>query len=337
MDRTVGVLLPKQRTMPRRPAPDDIGEFARSVEELGYSSLWTSEGWGTDSFVDLSHIATVTDELDLGTSIVNVFTRTPAGLAVAAASIAREADGRFVLGLGAGHPSLVEQFHDIEYTNALRRLYETVTLVRRLLGRGDPVSFSGELFEVSDVPPLDADVPIYTAALGPASRRLTGRKSDGWLPYHIPLPALDEAFEVIETAAREGGRDPEEITVNPYVPAVVSDDPEEAHDEIRHNVAAYVGRFADDTYKGAVGLSFPDEVEAIATAWREDDHDGAIEAVTQEMVEHIGISGTPSAAREQLRELVDQRVVDTPLIATPHGLEERLRERTISALSPEKL
>lgn len=337
MDPSVGVLLPKQGKMPRAPAVEDVGVFGRMVEDLGYESLWTTEGWGTDSFVDLARVAAETTALRIGTAIVNVFSRTPAGIAVAAASLARQSGGRFVLGLGAGHPSLIENFHDIEYTDPMRRLHETISLVRQLLDSGDPVTFDGEVFSIQDVPPLDSPVPIYTAALGRASRRLTGRLSDGWLPYHVPLQTLAEAFEPVAEAARAADRDPETIMVNPYVPAVVDQDPEQAHHKLRENIASYVGRFADDTYKGAIGIAFPDEAEEIATCWRSGDEAGAIEAVTMDLVEAVGISGTPETAREKLRDLLERPLVNTPLLAVPHGLDEHRRELTVTELAPGSL
>lgn len=333
-DLTLGVVIPKRGDVAQPPAVGDLGAFGRLVEDLGYESVWTSEGWGSDSFVDLTTVARHTDRVRLGTSVVNVFTRTPAGLAMAIESLHRVSDGRAVLGLGAGHPKLVEGLHDISFERPLRRMHETITLVRRLLGDEDDVTYDGQLFEVSGFPGLDADIPIYSAALGEMNRRVTGRFSDGWLPYHVPFSRLETAFETVAEAARDAGRDPEDLIVNPFVPAAVSDDPDAARDVIRENLAGYIGKFTDDSYKNVVHEAYPDETDAIASHWRDGDEAGAASAVTDEMVDDFGVAGTPDEARSRLRELAATPVVDIPFVVVPHGAYKKVGEQTIRALAP---
>jgi 5,10-methylenetetrahydromethanopterin reductase len=336
-EHAVGVLLPK-RAEPPRPPIVDVGEFGELVEGLGYESVWTSEGWGSDAFVELAAIAQHTERVRLGTAIANIFTRTPAGLAMAAASLARVSDGRAVLGLGAGHPGLVEDLHDLPYERPIGRMYETVSLVKAFLqGEDETVEYSRKVFEVSGFPPLGVDVPVYTAALGETNRRICGRVSDGWIPYNIPLSDIGAAFETVAEAAREYGRDPDAIAVTPYVAAAVSDDGEAACRVVRENVASYVGGFTDESYRNAVATRFPAETDAIADAWRAGDEAAAAAAVTDEMVDELGIAGIPEEARERLRTLCAQPVVDVPLVAVPHAASPELADRTVRELAPEKL
>ncbi|WP_411968920.1 LLM class flavin-dependent oxidoreductase [Haloferax sp. YSSS75] len=330
----IGVVIPKVGGLAQPPAVDDLGAFGQWVEELGYESVWTSEGWGSDSFVDLTAIARHTDRVRVGTAVVNVFTRTPAGLAMAIASLDREADGRAVLGLGAGHPKLVENLHDITYERPLRRMHETIELVRALLGSDEDVSYEGQLFEATDFPGLDRDVPIYSAALGETNRRVTGLFSDGWLPYHVPFSQLETAFETVATAAEEAGRDVDDLVVNPFVPAAVSDDSTAARDVIRENLAGYIGAFTDDSYKNVVHAAYPDETEAIADQWRSGDESAAAAAVTDEMVDDFGVAGTAEEARARLDEIANNPVVDVPLVVVPHGTYDAVGEATIRALAP---
>lgn len=337
MDTTLGVVLPKQSDLPREPAMPDITDFAREVETLGYDSLWSSEGWGTDAFLALAAAAAATDSLRVGTSIVNVFTRTPAGLAMAAATLSDISDGRAVLGLGVGHPKLIEKLHGIEFEAPLKRANETMRLVRQFLGAGDEIVYEGDLFHLSGFPPLDRDVPMYGAALGEANRRLVGRRCDGWLPYHVPFSQLAQKFEAVETGARQADRDPSEITVAPYVPTVVSEDGEAAVTELRYNVASYIGKFDDDSYKNAVGGRYAKEVDAIATAWRSGDEEAAVEAVTEDMALDLGIAGTPSKAREQLTSLAENPSIDLILLAVPHATSWDRGQQTLQALAPSEL
>lgn len=336
-DRAVGIVLPKRSGVAQSPAVDDLGRFGRWVESLGYESVWTSEGWGTDSFVDLTVVARHTDRVRVGTAVVNVFSRTPAGLAMAAASLDRVSDGRAVLGLGAGHPTLVEDLHDVAYERPLRRLHESIELIRALFGTDADVEYEGELFETSGFPGLDADVPIYSAALGESNRRLAGRFSDGWLPYHVPYSRLEDAFETVADAAEDAGREPASLTVNPFVPAAVSEDADAARNVIRENLAGYVGKFTDESYRNAVQKAYPAESDRIAERWRAGDEAAAVAAVTDEMVDDFGVAGTPETARERLRAFASNPVVDVPLVVVPHGAYDAVGEETVEALAPARL
>jgi alkanesulfonate monooxygenase SsuD/methylene tetrahydromethanopterin reductase-like flavin-dependent oxidoreductase (luciferase family) len=329
---SLGIVLPKTSSQPRRPA-GDAGDFGRRVEALGYDSLWTTEGWGRDSFVELTHVATRTDELGLGTSIVNVYSRTPAVLAMASASLAELSEGRFVLGLGAGHPYSIEGIHGMDWTRPVGRTRETIELVDRFTGGGE-FPYRGEVFDVDGAEPFDVDVPVANAALGETNRRVTGKLADGWLPFNIPLPSLESAFETVAEAAREAGRDPGEITVTPWIPTAVSEDREEALSLLRENVVNYVGGFQDDAYKNALAQHFPDQAESIANAERADDHEAALSAVSDEMIRAVGIAGRPEEARAQLAEIQAMAVVDTPIVSVPSAATEAVVDTTVETLAP---
>ncbi|QDX40938.1 LLM class flavin-dependent oxidoreductase [Salarchaeum sp. JOR-1] len=313
---------------------DDPVGFAERAEDLGYRGVWTGELWGTDAFVTLARIAERTD-IDVGTSIVNAYSRSPAALAGAAASVSEATSGQVTLGVGTSTEKAVEDLHGVEFANPPRRLHEAIELARRFLETDERVSYDGELFSVRDFRGLDADVPVYAAALGPATRRATGRVADGWLPHNIPFECLEPAFELVARTAREAGRDPGDIDVVPYVPAAVSEDRAEAYDALRGHLAYYVG--SADGYKNAVAQSFPDEADAVADAWRSGDRAAARGHVSDEMVDALGVAGTPDEARERLREVAAIPVVDEPLVVTPSNASADLAERTVAALAPTDL
>lgn len=337
-DLSIGVVFPKTAAAPRRPKVFSAAEFGRQVESLGYESVWTSEGWGSDSFVELMEFACHTDEVRLGTSVVNVFSRSPAVLAMASASVMRASDGRVILGVGTGHPATIEGLHGIKFSQPLTRIRETIELIRAYTEPGETeVDYNGEIFHVTGYRSQNTPVPIYNAALGEHNRRLTGMLCDGWVPFNIPLPALEAAFKTLTTAAEAVDRDPDDITVAPWISAAVSDDPEKARRIAREHVASYVGRITDDTYKGAVAQAFPTEADRIANAWRRGDEDEAASYVTDEMVDALGVTGSPEDAREQLFDLIDSPVVDVPILSVPYLADDEMVETTIEELSPWKL
>jgi alkanesulfonate monooxygenase SsuD/methylene tetrahydromethanopterin reductase-like flavin-dependent oxidoreductase (luciferase family) len=233
--------------------PVDPGELAERAEASGYASVWAGELWGADAFVTLARIAEATDRVALGTAIVNVYSRTPATLAMAAATLDEAAPGRVRLGLGASTERAVEGLHGLDYDRPVRRTHEAAAIVGGILGGDEPTSYDGELVSAANVPPLDADVPLYNAALGPANRRATARLFDGWRPHNVPLTRLDEAFETIAETARSAGRDTDDIAFAPYVPTAVAEDEATARDQVKAHLAYYVGSGAGYLRAGPPG------------------------------------------------------------------------------------
>jgi alkanesulfonate monooxygenase SsuD/methylene tetrahydromethanopterin reductase-like flavin-dependent oxidoreductase (luciferase family) len=152
------------------------------------------------------------------------------------------------------------------------------------------------------------------------------------LPHNIPFPELSSAFETVARTARESGRDPDGITVAPYVPAAVADDPHEARATIRGHLAYYVG--SGEGYRRAVATAFPDAAERIAAAWQDGERDAARAAVSEEMVDALGVAGTPETAREQFEAVASLDAVDHPIVVVPDGADADLTDRTIAALAP---
>jgi alkanesulfonate monooxygenase SsuD/methylene tetrahydromethanopterin reductase-like flavin-dependent oxidoreductase (luciferase family) len=309
------------------------GALAARAEEFDYDGLWLGELWGESSVVRLTEIATRTNEIDLGTAILNVFSRTPAVLAMTAASLDDVAGGRFRLGVGTSTRKSIEDLHGTEWDdpNPVRRAHETIELTKAYLESDERVEYDGEIFEVQDFPALGADVPVYHAALGKGNRRVVARLCDGWIPHNVPFPVLEDNYEYIREHAEDAGR-AETIDVAPYVPAAVADDPESAKDVIRGHIAYYVGN--GEGYQRAVAELFPDEADAVATAWGSGDRSAAAEAVTDEMVDALGVAGTPEEAREGFRKIADIDCVTRPIVTIPSNADDETATRTIEELAP---
>jgi len=318
-----GVLLPAEERI------DSVALGVRA-ETLGYDAVWTSELWGADAFVRLAQLAERTDTIQLGTAIINVFSRTPAALAQAGATLQRASDGRFTLGTGTSTPKAIEDLHSMSFDRPIRRAHETIELVQQFTASEGRVEYDGECFEVADFPSLDVNLDIYHAALGPANRRVVGRLCDGWVPHMIPFGRLDSVFSDVADAARERDRAPDDVDIAPYVPCAVSDDPEAAKDAIRGHVAYYVG--SGEGYRKAVAAEYPDRADDIADAWRDGDRTGAIDHVSDEMVDALGVAGTPETAEAKLADLPD--VVDHAMVVVPAQVAGELTDETVEALAP---
>lgn len=325
----MGLLLPETEET-------SVVEYAVEAEERGFNSVWKGELWGQNVVALLAAVAERTETVAVGTAIVNVYSRTPSLLAMSANSIDGLSDGRAVLGIGSSSPKGVGSIHGLPFDRPVRRIEETAEILQELLGSGDRVTYHGEILEVEGVPPLGVDVPVYNAALGRLNRRITGRVCDGWLPNNIPFSKLESAFGTVADAAREAGRDPDEITVAPWIHVAVNDaDPGQARDAVRDTVAYYVG--SADAYKAAVGSAYPDDAERVASSWRAGDRDEARGHVTDEMVADLGCAGTAESVREQLRDLLAMDVIDHPIVDVPGRMDDDRINKTIDAISPDRL
>lgn len=313
---------------------DDLALVQRA-ERCGYESIWTAEGQGKTAFGKLERWATVTDDIGLATGIVNVFSRSPAALAQAAATLDAHSDGRAILGLGVAHPGVVEAFHGVPFDRPLPRFAEYVELVRRYL-RGDPDDFSGEFYTPTRTrfwdafDPVRAEIPIYNAALGSTNVQLTGELCDGWLPNLYPLDRFREAQGWLETGAARADRDASDIDVAMYILTAVADDPDEARLAARRHVAYYLRDIPGYYGRVAGNAGYADNVEAVRAA---NTHEAAARAVNDDLLDLVALAGTPETVRSALADLRTAGV-DLPIVRAPASADRAMIERVVDTCAP---
>src|SRR5688500_10820427 len=179
-------------------SPDDVADFARAADELGYHSIWVAEAWSFAAFMLLTSLVPHTQRIGLGTSIVNVYSRTPSLIGQSIATLDALSEGRAILGLGASGPQVVEGWHGMQYRKPLQRTRETVEIVRTILRR-DKLVHHGEIFDL-DMGlklinhPVRSEVPIVVASLGPKNVALTAEVADGWMPTLYSPSRAKEVF-----------------------------------------------------------------------------------------------------------------------------------------------
>jgi alkanesulfonate monooxygenase SsuD/methylene tetrahydromethanopterin reductase-like flavin-dependent oxidoreductase (luciferase family) len=313
----------------------DEPDLVVRAEELGYESAWAAEGQGKTAFGKLEQWATRTTDIGLATGIVNVFSRTPAAVAAAAATLDDHSDGRAILGLGVAHPGVVEGFHGVEFDRPLARLDEYVELIRRYL-RGEAQGFDGEFYSPGRTSfrdafePVREEIPIYNGALGPGNVRLTGEVADGWLPNLYPRSRFTDAREWLAAGAERAGRDPGDVDVAMYVLASVHEDPERARDAAAHHVAYYLRDVPGYYGRVAANAGLGDEVEAVRDA---PTTAAAAERVSAALLDLVAVVGTPETARERLADIREMGV-DLPVVRAPAGTERAWVERTLETFAP---
>ncbi len=313
---------------------DDLSLVTRA-EELGYESVWAAEGQGKSAFGKLERWAAHTDRIGLATGIVNVFSRTPAALAQAIATLDSHSGSRAILGLGVAHPGVVEGFHGTEFDRPLPRMAEYIRLVRRYL-RGDPEEFDGEFFSPSRssfweaFEPERAAVPIYNGALGPGNVRLTGEFADGWVPNLYPDSQFAEATDWLATGAARAERDLADIDVAMYVLTAIDEDPDRARRAAADHVAYYLRDIPGYYDRAAEEAGFGETVEAVREA---PSTPAGAEQIDDALLDRLAVIGTPREGRAQINKL-RAAGVDLPIVRAPAGSDREWVDRTLSAFAP---
>lgn len=313
----------------------DDPELVARAEALGYESAWAAEGQGKSAFGKLERWATHTDDIGLATGIVNVFSRTPAALAQAAATLDAHSGGRAILGLGVAHPGVVEGFHGADFERPLARMAEYIELVRRYL-RGEAEEFDGKFFSPARTSfweafePERAEIPIYNGALGPGNVRLTGQYADGWLPNLYPESQFEEALGWLAEGAQRGDRDRDDVDVAMYVLTAVHEDTEAARRAAAEHIAYYMRDIPGYYDRAAEEAGFGEEVTAIRDA---PSTEAGAERVSDALLDRLAVVGTPDEARDQLADLREMGV-DLPIVRAPAGTDAEWVERTLETFSP---
>lgn len=287
-------------------------EWVQLAERLGVQMAFSGEAWGGDAVTPLAYLAGKTDRIRLGTGILQVPARTPAMMAMTALSMHDLSGGRFIMGLGASGPQVVEGLHGVRYRAPLTRLRETIEICRAAFS-GERLRYEGKIFELplpdGEGKPIRLahdpfDVPIYLATLAPNALTLTGAMANGWLGTSFSPDRADAHFDFIREGAESAGRSLEEIDLCVSVRVEIGEDIDAMIDKRRAQVAFNMGgmgsattNFYNDAFKRA---GFEGDARAIQALWLDGKRDAAAERVPDAMVTDFQALGTRDMVRERL-------------------------------------
>jgi coenzyme F420-dependent oxidoreductase len=327
----IGLTLPRSEDLPRQ----EIVDIVQQAESLGYDSVWVGESWGRDGFTWLTQLACHTARIKLATGITTVYSRSPALIAQTVASLDEIAGGRVILGLGTSGPIVIENWHGVPFDRPLRRTREYIEIIRLILS-GERVNYQGELFQLKGFrlpfTPVRPTVPIYVASLGPQNLRLTGQLADGWLPIYLDANHLPDFQRDLERGAKRAGRALNAIDVAPYILSCVSEDVEAAHRLVKAHLAYYIGGMGTFYAELIARYGFADDVRRVREAWSQRDRQAAARHVTDDMVAHMAICGSPREGRAQL-ETYRAAGVTLPIVSFAHGASRDMVRQTLQGLA----
>ena len=294
-------------------------DHIRRAEALGYDSVWTAEAYGSDAATPAAWILAQTERIKVGTAIMQMPARSPAMTAMTAMTLAELSGGRFILGLGASGPQVVEGWHGVPYGKPVTRLKEYVQIVKQIIARQAPSTFDGELYQLPYVgagatglgKPLksilhcEEDIPIYAASITPRGVRAAAEVADGLFPIWMDPEKHSVIDEPIAEGLAASGRSRTAFDVAPFVTLAMGDSVEACMTPIRGSMALYIGgmgarnkNFYNDYAKR---LGFVEEAARIQDLYLAGRRDEAMAAVPAELIDACHLVGPAGRIRERLQ------------------------------------
>ena len=313
---------------------DVIVRAAVLADELGSEVFALPEGSGLDPVPVLTEIALRTARIRLTSAVLSVWGRTPATLAMTAATVHQVCGGRYVLGLGASTKALAEGFHDTAFEHPAAKLRDVVTKVRALLS-GEPAQLShapaGRPLRLGQ-PPVP-DLPIWVAALGPHATRVAAELGDGWIPALVArdhLPGWAAQLRQHREAAAPHAR-PLTVAAGPLT--AVDENADTARDIAATCTAWYLSAMGEVYARSVASQGYAAEVQAIIAANpRPSPRRGIVPPSAQPVLDQLAACGTGDQVREQLQSW--DRAADIVTILLPPGMPWHNIEATLRAAAP---
>ena len=288
-------------------------EYARYAEEKGFEAVWQAESrLVRDAIVPMAAYAAVTEQIKIGSGVINNWTRNIGLLASTFLTLDDLAPNRIICGIGAWWDPLAKNV-GINRKKPLTAMEETITVMRRLLNM-ERVSFDGELIHVNGIE-LDVvhgrkeprNVPIYIGATGDKMLEMTGRIADGVvMNYCVPVEYNDNALEHIYTGLKQAGRKLEDFDRPQLVVCSVDEDREKAVDTTRELLTQYLAQQPHIAKASGVSKDVVDKIQAIL-GWpaTHEQIQQAKHLVPEDLIHRITASGTPEEARKKVQEYID--------------------------------
>ena len=296
----------------------ELKEYGGIAEGAGFDSLWVTERYfHEETFSLLGYLAAVTQEIKLGLGVTNPYTRNPALLAMASATLDRISGGRFMLGLGRSERFVVQDRMGIPYSNPRSTMEEAVAIIRDLLA-GERVTLTEGRFRLGNVhletKPIQKKLPIYLAAIGPKALRLAGAIADGvLLNAYTSTGYVRYAVKEVRKAAQEAGRDPDSIDIACMLVVRLTDDPESIWSGLKQRIV----RLLEEPQVGEILLEKggfdPCILGPLRASVKRDGGQSAVGFVSDEMVDSFYLVGAASRCKERIAEYREAGV-ELPLL-----------------------
>ena len=294
-------------------------EMILQAESLGYDAVWTAEAYGSDAVSPAAWILAKTERIKVGTCIMQMSGRTPAMTAMTALTLSELSGKRFILGLGASGPQVVEGWHGVPYGKPLTRTREYITILRSIMARQGPVEFQGKYYHMPNLEPgttglgkplksilgANTDIPIYTASITPAGLACAGEVADGVFPIFMSPEKYSVIGDHLQTGFERAGGDKSlaDFTVAPNIPVVLGDDVAACRAPLRDYLALYVGGMGAKNQnfytRYASSMGYEEAAHRIQDLYLAGDKQAAAAAVPDELIDEVALVGPAERIRER--------------------------------------
>jgi probable F420-dependent oxidoreductase len=286
---------------------DELLELVDTISASGLPRVWLAETGGNEASALAGVIARTTD-LEVGTAIVPVFSRSPAVLAMMASTWSHLGHDRPVhLGVGAGGQVIVERWHGVPFKKPATMVRDTIAILRQALA-GERTDIEGKARQSSGLRLATGPAPqvkLYVGGLGPVMIDLAAEVADGLIVTWLSPRALTNLRERFAAAVAGHGRPREDVRLVARAYVAVTDTVEEAREGVRKELVEYI--VSPPYARIFESIGFGDEVAAVNAAFSARDRKGAVAAVSDRLLDDVLVLGRNAAEiREQLHEYLDE-------------------------------
>ena len=286
---------------------EEVLQCTQLVAKTKTDSIWIPETWGMENFSMLGAVANNTETQKIGSSIINIYSRSPSTIAMGSATIDTLSNGRLILGLGTSSVPIVEDFHGEKFENPVQRMREYVEIIRLSLAKKQ-INYSGKIFDLKNftllIEPKRQLIPIYLAAINQKMVNLCWEIADGVIFYLRPIDEMKKTISKMQSQKN--------IDVACQIITCISNDSDEAIQRAKKTLAFYVS--VGKIYRDFLAKNgFDNETNNIFEEFKKSGFKSNHELVTDSMLNSLCISGSPEEAKKQLEKFRNAGI-DLPII-----------------------
>ena len=281
---------------------NEIIDCSRILSKYNPDSVWIPETWGMEVFSMLSTVSQIVKNSKIGSSIINIYSRTPALVAMGSVTLDTLSNGRFIIGLGTSSEPIVHEWHSLDFKNPIHRMREYVEIIRLIMS-GNKVDYDGKIFHLKNfnllIKPPRKQIPIYLAAVNQKMVELTWEIADGVIFYLRPIHELQNTIQKMQSKKK--------IDVASQFITCVSNDAEKAIDRAKKTLAFYIS--VGKIYREFLAKNgFSNETENIYEEFKKSGLTSNYKLVTDAMLDSLVICGTPDDCRKKFDRFINAGV-----------------------------
>ncbi|KAF6247568.1 LLM class flavin-dependent oxidoreductase [Nitrosopumilus sp. b3] len=273
---------------------NNVLECSEVLSKTNVDSIWVPETWGMENFSMLGAVSNKTKNQKIGSSIINIYSRSPSTIAMGAATVDILSNERLILGLGTSSVPIVEYFHGSKFDTPIQRMKEYVEIIR-LAVSGKTVNYKGSIFNLKNftllIKPKRLSIPIYLAAINQKMVNLAWDIGDGVIFYLRPINEMKNTISKMQSKKK--------IDVTCQIITSVSEDSDDAIKRAKKTLAFYVS--VGKIYRDFLAKNgFKNETESIYEEYKKSGLKTNHELISDSMLQSLVIAGTSEECKKQL-------------------------------------